>query len=56
MKAGKLKDWYGRRFTPFSNILSVLLVIAFAVCLVLAPNGENKNRKADQLEQSKEKR
>ena len=55
MKGGKLKDWYGRRFTPFSNILSVLLVIAFAVCLALAPTDENKNRKTDQLEQSDEK-
>jgi hypothetical protein len=52
MKREKLSELYGRRFTPWTNIVGFLLIIAFGILMAFAQgNQEGTHEQTPKTEQ-----
>lgn len=40
MKGRKLTELYGRRYTPWTNVIGVLLIVAFGIFLAVIENNK----------------
>ena len=51
MKRLKLTELYGRRYTPWTNFIGVLLVVAFGIFLAMTEGSKEAAEKETQTEQ-----
>jgi hypothetical protein len=42
MKRKQLREWYGKRSTPWSTIIALILIIAFGIFLALSKGPEGR--------------
>lgn len=51
MNRGKLTELYGRRYTPWTNVIGLLLIAAFGIFLALTEGRKEATGRETQTEQ-----